>query len=210
MMPCTACGYSGEPNRLNFGQFELAICAKCGFGVGLAQPASDAAAVDAEPRIEKPSTSEVELSPTSAFTVADLTEASASANASGQAIIVTNDEETYGVIDAAFNEFDAIGCVFADKGTGAIELVMSRFESPDSTGVLIDTQNDDYSAVELGYAIRAIETGLGAKKSDIIFFGEVDSAAEVDVRRIGATIEIGSINDQLAVRLANSIAERMI
>ncbi|MEE2755109.1 MAG: hypothetical protein VYA30_00555 [Myxococcota bacterium] len=210
MMPCTACGHSGEPNRLFFADFELAICAKCGFGVGLAQPTNESATMDGQPKIETPSTGDVELSPTGAFTAADLTEADATRNARGQAIVVTNDEETYDVIDAAFSDFAAIGCVFADKGTGAIEMVVSRLESTDRTGVLIDAQNDDYPASELGYAIRAIETGLGAKKADIVFFGEIDSETEADARRIGATIQNGSMSESLAEMLARSIADRMV
>ena len=166
--------------------------------------------MDGQPKIETPSTGDVELSPTGAFTAADLTEADATRNARGQAIVVTNDEETYDVIDAAFSDFAAIGCVFADKGTGAIEMVVSRLESTDRTGVLIDAQNDDYPASELGYAIRAIETGLGAKKADIVFFGEIDSETEADARRIGATIQNGSMSESLAEMLARSIADRMV
>ena len=53
---------------------------------------------------------------------------------------------------------------FRRQRNGVIEMVVSRLESTDRTGVLIDAQNDDYPASELGYAIRAIERASGPRR----------------------------------------------
>ncbi len=208
MTTCMACGHPGSANRFHSAKFELLICSNCGFGLGLTQPTAEAVEPDA--MIETPITGDVELSPTGAFTVADLAGETSQATASGQAIVVTNHEETYGLIETAFSQFDDIGCVFADKGTAAIDLIIDRFELSDTTCVLIDTQNDDYPATELGYAIRAIETGLGVKKTDILFFGASENENESDIRRIGATRHSGAMSETLAEMLAKAAAELMI
>ncbi|MGC6418719.1 MAG: hypothetical protein ACON3Z_16460 [Bradymonadia bacterium] len=196
MIACTACGHQGEPKAVRLATFKLDACVQCGFGLGI-----EPMPTETQPAVslvvgENPSTGEVELSPTAAFTLDDLNQRPSVRQKTHRVVVVTNDRQLFDQIDSALAEATDPDCEFAARGNHAVEQLISANETKTALILLIDTNNDDFPALQLGHTVRALETALNMPHSMICMVGELTETEQEALTNIDARHEIGHGSEQ--------------
>jgi hypothetical protein len=127
-------------------------------------------------RVQEPITGEVQLSPTAAYTVADLTQMPAAPvtaqPVSGHIIWLTETELSPAHIENTFADLGEFTTESMTKATDVISALIGRIEVDTKVCLVVDTRLTDFPAMELAFAIRGIETAFGQEKVQIVFYGQ--------------------------------------
>ena len=197
MIACTACGHQGAPKQIRMATFKLNACSQCGFGLGIEPVPPETLSAVGVSASESPSTGEVELSPTAAFKLDELNQEPSERQNTHRVVVVTNDHQTFDQIDSTLAESTDPDCKFAARGNHAVEQLIEASETGTLLTFLIDTNNDDYPAIQLGHTIRALEIALARPRSMICFVGELTEADQGALATIDARYEAGHASEQL-------------
>jgi len=207
MMACRACGHAGPTRGIDDGKFLLSVCSACGFGIGLTANAG-ASHDSGLSQVNVPSgphTAAYQLSPTGPQKI--LEDPSVPGDVEDTETVAQSHDGTIILCtaDDALNEVFSTWC--ASHGQGQLDRVMTgqdmvrhitqRIEEFDDTTLcVLDERMDEFPAVELGFAIRAIEAAFDRSRTQLAILGQDSSATHEACKRLGNTtlISLDEVN----------------
>ena len=180
MITCPVCGQQNKPDRLEQPDFILSLCRDCGFASAITpnypSGSHSATAVQAQ------STGEVHLSPTAAYSVDELTEEGLeNTGANTNAEVLTNVHVVSADPQLAIESLSQLRTQASlhlrrhIAGESMISQLVDRLANPGLSILVIESNFEAFPALELGFAVRAIETAFGIDRAPIIFVGDDNS-----------------------------------
>jgi len=209
MNGCPSCGHTGAPESQVLKDFVLLICSECGTGLGIERKSSDGSVTPrslSEP--ETPATGAYELSPTGQHSVITHTmiqtgqpkpsehseevghKAVAEAKSGdGIVFLVSESESLVSATQEAGRGSNAFGDVVGFQS--AIKMIEAFIRAiragQDLALIAIDSDIDNFSADQLSFVIRSLETGLGASRTSLLVLCDDESEWAERSRGLGST-----------------------
>ena len=200
MSACPACGRQGETTELVRPGYILVLCPDCGFGRGL-RPITGPGRNAKEPVSDIPAketdTGSIQLSPTAAHPTVDIDNPPSPAGKIAEEnsvsvqphpiCIVSTDQA---MISAMVGQFEARGGGLTaeplDTGGDLISQRVNALQGERSISVIcIDADLSDFPAMELGFAIRALEAAFGEQRTPLVFIGADNEDYDAACKQLG-------------------------
>jgi len=180
MIACPVCGQQNKPDRLQQPEFILSLCRDCGFASAISPnyPSGPHSAT----AVQAQSTGEVRLSPTAAYSVDELTEEGLEkVDLDGDAAVSANVHVVSADPQLAIESLSQLRTETSlhlrrhIAGESMIAQLVDRLSNPALSILVIESSFDPFPALELGFAVRAVETAFGIDRAPIIFVGDDNS-----------------------------------